>query len=845
MKIILARLTRTSDMNDFLCSILIFFLISISSSFAADTLNVKQTLRDDGNCTIVSSGGEFELGFFSPGSSKNRYLGIWYKKVSNRTVVWVANRDTPILDTSGVLRIDASGNLELVNARNSTIWFSNSTKAAVNNPVMAQLMESSNLVIRYVNDSDPENYLWQSVDHPTDHILSGMKLGWDLSKGLDRYLTSWKSMNDPSPGNYTFRMYLEGYPQMKVADGSTIDFRFGPWDGIQFSGVQFKAPDLNFDLKLIVVDNEIYAKFDVNNNTRPVRFVLNPDGIIRLLTWYDQAKNWTFSQYIRVIFDECDPYGLCGTFGSCDITRAQSGRSACECLGGFVPKFPEKWKLSDWSGGCVRAAQLTCSSEDRFEKIPNLKLPDTQTAWFNRSMSLADCETECRKNCSCTAYSNVDIRQGGTGCMLWFGDLIDMRNYPDNGLPLHIRSSSQLGVNGSLNKKGKVKMISIVIPAAVGVLVLLVLILIYVFRNRKLKSKGLLTLKPDKDGGKKDEGEDLELPLIDFELIAKATNKFSVNNKLGEGGFGPVYKGTLDDGQEIAVKRLSKTSKQGLDEFKNEVKCIAKLQHRNLVRLLGCCIEDGEMLLIYEYMPNKSLDVFIFDKELSVSLDWPKRYSIINGIAKGLLYLHQDSRLRIIHRDLKAGNILLDHEMSPRISDFGLARSFAGNESAVNTVRVVGTYGYMAPEYAIEGLFSVKSDSYSFGVLVLEIVSGKKIRQFYNSKDNLNLLGHAWKLFNDGEFLDLADEIMFGSCNLSEVLRAIHIGLLCVQPYPQDRPNMTYVVSMLDSENELPQPKQPGFFTESRGQQGSESPSHNTGSSLTNNALTITMLDPR
>ncbi|KAK1376657.1 Receptor-like serine/threonine-protein kinase [Heracleum sosnowskyi] len=575
-------------------------------------------------------------------------------------------------------------------------------------------------------------------------------------------------MNDPSSGNYTFRMHLEGYPQMKAADCSTIDFR-------------------------------------------PVRFVLNPDGTIRLLTWYDQAKNWTFSQYISVLLDECDPYGLCGTYGSCDLTRPQSGRSACECLGGFVPKFPEKWKLSDWSGGCVRADQLTCESEDRFEKTPNLKLPDTHNAWFNRSMNLADCETECRKNCSCTAYSNVDIRQGGTGCMLWLGDLIDMRNYLDNGLPLYVRSSSQLGVNGSSRKKGGVKIIAVVTPAVVGVLVLLGLYLIYVFRNRKLRSKGLMTFKPDNDSGNKEEGEDLELPLIEFELIAKATNKFSLNNKLGEGGFGPVYKGTLDDGQEIAVKRLSKTSKQGLDEFTNEVKCIAKLQHRNLVRLLGCCIEDGEMLLIYEYMPNKSLDVFIFDKELSVSLDWPQRYSIINDIAKGLLYLHQHSRLRIIHRDLKAGNILLDHEMSPRISDFGLARSrsFAGNESAVNTVRVVGTYGYMAPEYAIEGLFSVKSYSYSFGVLVLEIVSGKKIRQFYNSKDNLNLLGHAWKLFNDGEFLDLTDEAMLESCKSSEVLRAIHIGLLCVQPYPQDRPNMT----MLDSENELPLPKQPGFFT--------------------------------
>lgn len=151
----------------------------------------------------------------------------------------------------------------------------------------------------------------------------------------------------------------------------------------------------------------------------------------------------------------------------------------------------------------------------------------------------------------------------------------------------------------------------------------------------------------------------------------------------------------------------------------------------------------------------------------------------------------------------------------------------------------------MAPEYAIEGLFSVKSDAYSFGVLLLEIVSGKKVRQFYNSEDNLNLLGHAWKLFDEGKYLDLIDEAISESCNSSEVLRAIHIGLLCVQPYPQDRPNMTYVVSMLDSENELPRPQQPGFFTDNRVQQGSEYPSQDSDSNLTNNYLSISVLDPR
>ncbi|GMP75331.1 hypothetical protein CsSME_00032464 [Camellia sinensis var. sinensis] len=182
-----------------------------------------------------------------------------------------------------------------------------------------------------------------------------------------------------------------------------------------------------------------------------------------------------------------------------------------------------------------------------------------------------------------------------------------------------------------------------------------------------------------------------DFPSIKLDLIYAATKHFSEENKLGQGGFGPVYKGILPDGKEIAVKRLSRASGQGLQEFKNEVTLIARLQHRNLVRLLCCCLEGNESLLIYEYMPYKSLDVFIFDSTKGAELDWKRRILVINGIARGILYLHEDSRLRIIHRDLKASNVLLDHEMNPKISDFGMARIFGGNQSEANTNRVVGT----------------------------------------------------------------------------------------------------------------------------------------------------------
>ncbi|XP_057986392.1 cysteine-rich receptor-like protein kinase 15 isoform X2 [Hevea brasiliensis] len=302
-----------------------------------------------------------------------------------------------------------------------------------------------------------------------------------------------------------------------------------------------------------------------------------------------------------------------------------------------------------------------------------------------------------------------------------------------------------------------------------------------------------------------------DFPMIPFNIVYEATKHFSDETKLGQGGFGPVYKGTLEDGKEVAVKRLSSTSSQGLHEFMNEVTLIARLQHRNLVRLLGCCLEKNEKLLIYEYMPNKSLDFFIFDSNTGLNFDWEKRLCIINGVAKGLLYLHEDSRLRIIHRDLKASNVLLDYEMNPKISDFGMARIFRGNDNN-STNRIVGTYGYMSPEYAMEGLFSVKSDVFSFGVLLLEMISGRRNSRFYISEEGESLITYAWKLWSKSEGLELMDQSLTRSSVAAEVLKCIHIGLLCVQDDPAERPTMSSVVVMLASDTlTLPQPKQPAF----------------------------------
>lgn len=299
--------------------------------------------------------------------------------------------------------------------------------------------------------------------------------------------------------------------------------------------------------------------------------------------------------------------------------------------------------------------------------------------------------------------------------------------------------------------------------------------------------------------------------LIDLATLEAATGNFSDVNLLGRGGFGPVYKGLMANGQEIAVKQLALDSRQGVREFTNEVRLLLKVQHRNVVSLLGCCAAAGQKMLVYPFLPNRSLDHFLFDKIKQASLYWAKRFEIIEGVAKGLLYLHEESPVKIIHRDIKASNILLDEQLSPKISDFGLARLFEGDETHINTFKISGTYGYMAPEYALNGYLSAKSDVFSFGVLLLEIVSGRKNLDPLLGEEKADLLSYAWNLHKEGKALDLIDPSL-SSYSRDEALLCIQIGLLCCQAIVSDRPDMYNVHLMLSSDSfTLPKPGIPGL----------------------------------
>ncbi|XP_020176505.2 cysteine-rich receptor-like protein kinase 6 [Aegilops tauschii subsp. strangulata] len=396
----------------------------------------------------------------------------------------------------------------------------------------------------------------------------------------------------------------------------------------------------------------------------------------------------------------------------------------------------------------------------------------------------------------------------------------------------------------TLARRGKwgnktVVVLAITLPLVVAILAITAVCLCY---SRKGRTRRASSEQPPYSANSEDI-VNIDSLIADLSTLRRATDNFAAANKLGEGGFGAVYKGNLPDGREIAVKRLSRSSAQGIGELKNELILVAKLQHKNLVRLVGVCVQEHEKLLAYEYMPNKSVDTILFDPERSKELDWGKRLKVISGIARGLQYLHEDSQLRIIHRDLKASNVLLDSDYTPKISDFGLARLFGVDQTREVTNRVVGTYGYMAPEYAVRGQLSVKSDVFSFGVLMLEVVTGRRSSCSWNFDESVNLLSLVWEHWTMGTTAEIIDSSLRGHAPGNQVVKLFHIGLLCVQDNPADRPTMSTVNFMLSSNTvSLRSPSKPSFLmcmsptsSESTRMPGMASP----------NEASITGLEPR
>ncbi|KAI3710375.1 hypothetical protein L2E82_40155 [Cichorium intybus] len=628
----------------------------------------------------------------------------------------------------------------LVNQAGTIVWSSNQSTPVVN--TVAQLLDNGNFVLRRRNDQNPENYIWQSFDYPTDTLLPEMKLGWDRKSGINRALRPWKTNNDPATGDYSFKLNTSGFPEVLLFNNERKTWRTGAWNGRRFSGVPVMKGVSIMQFEFKDKSDEIYYSFKMLNSSVYSRLVINSSGMNQRYVWLETTKAWSIYWSFPYADSEDGGQDLYVRVAASDLDQPQT---TGDSKNGSTDGIPVGMIVGFSIAACVIIFFLI---------LAYLKRKKTQT------------------------------------------------------------------LKKSIERKGPQE------------------------RNNEIVLNDGVILPSRRVYHVDTPMDELELPLFDFKTLAMATNNFSDTNKLGQGGFGCVYKATLTEGEVVAVKRLARVCDQGIEELKNEVRLIAKLQHRNLVRVLGCCIEVEEKLLVYEFMENKSLDMFLFEKENSKKLNWKIRLEIIRGIARGLLYLHQDSRFKIIHRDMKASNILLDKEMNPKISDFGIARIFGSDQTEAETKIVVGTYGYMSPEYAMDGHFSTKSDVFSFGVLILEIISGKRNRGSSNISNKLNLIGQAWVLWNEGNALKLLDESLGAKFSKNEVLRCIQVGLLCVQGQPEDRPSMSKLLLLLSSETvRMSQLKHPGLIIRKINNE-IDSPSKDDDS-MTINGITISILDGR
>ncbi|KAG6392276.1 hypothetical protein SASPL_146490 [Salvia splendens] len=749
-------------------SILLLLLIIQSVaclSIENDTISTGVVIKD--SQTITSPKQIYKLGFFSPPNTTNRYLAIFFA-FSQETVIWVANRDTPLTDSSGSVTLSRDGNLVILDGTNRTVWSTNLTTSPTN-PVV-QILDTGNLVLREEASGD---MLWESFSHPTDIQVQGMPLSQNVKTGKQVLLTAWKNATDPGTGRFTGGLDVtSGTPQLYIRDiEGRPRLRSGPWNVKTYPriGLFGKEPYPRIRILRILirvsvsVPHRFYAHLDgfnhVTNDSAGNFFftpqLMNDRHIISSVNFSGsmERKVWNGNKWDLVLVapeNECDVYGKCGPFGSCNIMQSP----ICSCLRGFEPVNEDEWRRGNWTDGCRRKNRLQCGG-DGFAMLQNMKVPDFAKPLL--SMVQDECRTICRRNCSCIAYAY----DGNIGCMFWSDTLIDTQDFGSVGVSLYIRLSAS-EFDSSTRRK-----LYIIIGVAAGFVCISVMMFIawwLIVKRKGDKEKdtsiveaGHMFTTDSTAIVLRNESNEVnigELPKFTFKMLANATNQFHVTNLLGRGGFGPVYK----------------------------------------------------------------------------------------GIGRGILYLHRDSRLRIIHRDLKPSNVLLDQDWNPKISDFGMARIFGGNEDHGNTARVVGTYGYMAPEYGMGGRFSEKSDVYSFGVLILEIVKGEKNTHYFNDELSLSLVGCAWKMWSEGNGLSFVEENIASREMEEEMVRCIQIGLLCVQEYPKDRPSIEIALSMLSRDIvELPLPKQP-VFVENGSIPGPGSTDQNVFSS---NELTLTVLDGR
>jgi len=632
---------------------------------------------------------------------------------------------------------------------------------------------------------------WQSFDYPTDTLLPGAKLGRNKVTGLNRRFVSRRNLNDQAPGVYSIGLAPGLDESMRLSWKSSTEYwSSGEWNG---NGGYFNAiPEMSdpayCNYMFVNSDQEFYFSYTLVNESTIFQVVLDVSGQWKVRVWGWDRNDWiTFSYSPR---SRCDVYAVCGAFTVC----SNSANPLCSCMKGFSVRSPEDWELEDRTGGCIRNTPLDCNDSNKhtsmskkFYPMPFSRLPSNGIGIQNAT-SAKSCEGFCLSNCSCTAYS-----YGQGGCSVWHDDLTNVAA-DDSGEILYLRLAAKEVQSGKNHKHGMI--ISVSVAAGVSTLTLAFIFLIVIWRSSKRSSH-----RVDNDQG--------GIGIIAFRYIdiKRATNNFS--EKLGAGGFGSVFKGCLSGSVAIAVKRLD-GAHQGEKQFRSEVSSIGIIQHVNLVKLVGFCCEGDRRLLVYEHMPNRSLDVHLFESHGTV-LGWNIRYQIALGVARGLAYLHHSCRDCIIHCDIKPQNILLDASFIPKIADFGMAK-FLGRDFSCVLTTMRGTIGYLAPEWISGTAITSKVDVYSYGMVLLEIISGRRNagKEAFADDDHAKCfpVQVVDKLLNGG-IGSLVDANLDGNVNLDDVERVCKVACWCIQDNEFDRPTMVEVVQFLEGLSEPDMPPMP------------------------------------
>ncbi|XP_031286835.1 G-type lectin S-receptor-like serine/threonine-protein kinase At2g19130 [Pistacia vera] len=606
-----------------------------------------------------------------------------------------------------------------------------------------------------------------------------MKIGRNRRTKVAKFLTSWKNKEDPALGLFSFEPNPDGSDQYVMLRNRTEQYWIsGLWNGQYFSLVPemmyLKSNDM-FNISHVSNENESYFTYSV---AAPItfQFVMDASGQVQQMYWLETSKTWF--QFWSIPRNPCEVYAYCGAFGSC----REQNKPFCDCLSGFKPNSEHDWNsLEDYSGGCQRKSQLQCENSslvngksDKFMATSAKELPKHLQS--TPVANIKQCETSCLNNCACIAYAYENNR-----CSIWIGSLLNLQQLAvgdTDGKTIYIKLAAY---EFSSPRNDKRKFIDGVVGSVAFVL-LLGLVVVACLRWKKRTFK-------------KTKAMEGSLVAFSYKELQKATKNFS--ERLGGGGFGSVFKGLLPDSSVIAVKRLESIS-QGEKQFRTEVTTMGNINHVNLVRLLGFCSEGTKRLLVYDYMPNGSLNSILFHETGSKILDWKTRFRIALGSARGLAYLHEKCRDRIIHCDIKPENILLDAEFDPKVADFGLAKLIGREFSRVLTT-IRGTRGYLAPEWISGVAITDKADVYSYGMMLFELVSGRRNSEQFDSENSKFFPTWVASAITEGvNVLNLLDTRLEGNADIEELLRICRVACWCIQDDETQRPSMGEVVQKLE-----------------------------------------------